>query len=80
MGQAVFDRLVKACGDAAWKGATTSIIVLHEIQVDAPYQPENCKIISGKNNSLANNSLERVQKIVAAAAAATITQDGGEGS
>jgi len=66
VGQAVFDRLLKACGEVVWKGTTTSILVLNQIQVDAPYQPENCKIISGKSNGLADASLDRVKKIVAA--------------
>jgi len=69
VGQAVFDRLLKACGEVVWKGATTSILVLNQVQVDAPYQPENCKIISstGKNGGLDDRSLDRVKKIVAAA-------------
>ncbi|KAG7362777.1 anticodon-binding domain containing protein [Nitzschia inconspicua] len=60
-GQAVFDRLLKACKDVSWKGE--SIIVLDSIQVDPPYAQENCKLLqegSGKG------SLERVQKIVSA--------------
>ena len=67
-GQAVFDRLLKACGEVVWKGDTTSILVLSQIQVDEPYQPENCKIISstGKNSGLEDRSLDRVKKIVAA--------------
>lgn len=55
-----------------WKGET-SILVLNQIQVDAPYQPENCRIIAsngiGKNGALEDGSLDRVKKIVTAAAA-----------
>ena len=80
MGQAVFDRLLKACGEVVWKGET-SILVLNQIQVDAPYLPENCKIIAasvmtGKNGSLEDGSLDRVKKIVAAAS----KKDGASGS
>lgn len=62
-----------------WKGDTTSILVLNQIQVDAPYEPDNCKIVapnnggSTKHNSkgaLEDGSLDRVKKIVAAAAVA----------
>jgi len=41
--------------------------------VDPPYKPENCRIIAsngkGKNGALEDGSLDRVKKIVAAAAA-----------
>mmetsp|Transcript_5420 Transcript_5420/g.11069 ORF Transcript_5420/g.11069 Transcript_5420/m.11069 type:complete len:201 (-) Transcript_5420:35-637(-) len=64
-GQAVFDRLLKACNEVVWKGE--SVIVLNQIQVDPPYAPENCRIISSKKSgALENSSLERVKKIVAA--------------
>jgi hypothetical protein len=59
IGQAVFERLLKACGDAVWKGDSTSIIVLNHIQVDAPYQPENCHIIKATNTSQPPNSLRK---------------------
>jgi hypothetical protein len=73
MGQAVFDRLLKACGEVAWKG-DTSILVLNQIQVDEPYTAENCRIVrsnGGKNNGggLVDGSLDRVKKIVTATAA-----------
>lgn len=75
VGQAVFDRLLKACGEVVWEsGDSTSIIVLNQVQVDAPYQPENCKIITktgangrSKQGALEDGSLERVKKIVVAA-------------
>lgn len=63
-GQAIFDRLLKACNEVVWDGE--SIIVLHQIQVDPPYKQENCTIISG--GSGAGGSLDRIKKIVASAA------------
>ena len=64
-GQAVFDRLLKACNEVVWKGE--AILVLNQIQVDPPYAPENCRMISpNKSGALENSSLERVKKIVAA--------------
>ncbi|GAX24820.1 hypothetical protein FisN_6Hh411 [Fistulifera solaris] len=66
-GQIVFDKLLKACSEAVWKGE--SILVLGQVQVDPPYGPEHCKILqknaSGKK-SLDDGSLERIQKIIAA--------------
>lgn len=81
MGQAVFDRLLKACGEVVWaSGDTASILVLNQVQVDAPYQPENCKIIAGsgsngrlKQGALEDGSLDRVRKIVAAATSVPTT-------
>lgn len=71
-GQLVFDKLVKACGEVVWKGE--SILVLKHVQVDPPYGPEDCKIVqrnaTGKK-ALDDGSLERVKKIVAAAATNT---------
>eukprot|EP00980_Cylindrotheca_fusiformis_P030991 scaffold25694_cov127-Cylindrotheca_fusiformis.AAC.22 len=64
-GQIVFDRLLKACNEVVWKGE--SIIVLKQIQVDPPYAQENCKLLQG-GSAQAGGSLDRVQKIVAAAA------------
>mmetsp|Transcript_98347 Transcript_98347/g.275370 ORF Transcript_98347/g.275370 Transcript_98347/m.275370 type:complete len:185 (+) Transcript_98347:243-797(+) len=61
-GQMIFDRLLKACNEVVWKNE--SIIVLHTIQVDPPYEQENCKLLKGVS---AQGSLDRVQKIVAAA-------------
>ena len=63
-GQAVFDRLLKACNEVVWKGE--SIIVLNQIQVDPPYSQETCKPLP--SSSSVRGSLDRVQKIVAAAA------------
>ena len=60
-GQMIFDRLWKACNEVVWKNE--SIIVLQSIQVDPPYEQENCKLLKGGS---AQGSLERVQKIVAA--------------
>eukprot|EP00538_Stauroneis_constricta_P009478 CAMPEP_0119556134 /NCGR_PEP_ID=MMETSP1352-20130426/8174_1 /TAXON_ID=265584 /ORGANISM="Stauroneis constricta, Strain CCMP1120" /LENGTH=179 /DNA_ID=CAMNT_0007603037 /DNA_START=361 /DNA_END=900 /DNA_ORIENTATION=- len=59
-GQAVFDRLVKACNEVSWDG--NSIIVMSQIRVDPPYGQDNCKPIkTGKGAS----GLDRIQKIVA---------------
>jgi hypothetical protein len=62
----VFDRLLKACNEVVWKGE--SIIVLNQIQVDPPYSQENCKLLQAGS---AQGSLDRVQKIVAAASTAS---------
>lgn len=62
-GQVVFDRLLKACNEVVWQGQ--SIIVLNQIQVDPPYDQENCKLLEA-GSAQAGGSLERVQKIVAA--------------
>jgi len=68
----VFDKLLKACSEAVWKGE--SILVLNQVQVDPPYGPEQCKIVqrnaTGKK-ALDDGSLERIKKIVAAAASST---------
>mmetsp|Transcript_49408 Transcript_49408/g.97731 ORF Transcript_49408/g.97731 Transcript_49408/m.97731 type:complete len:186 (+) Transcript_49408:210-767(+) len=61
-GQMIFDRLLKACNEVVWT-KNESIIVLQSIQVDPPYEQENCKLLKGGS---AQGSLERVQKIVAA--------------
>lgn len=60
-GQAVFDRLLKACNEVVWKGE--SIQVLNQIQVDPPYAVDNCRLISDDGRQ-AEGSLERVKKIV----------------
>jgi hypothetical protein len=77
VGQAVFERLHKACGEVVWKGDTTSIIVLNQIQVDEPYEAENCHLLtkrrsngSSKPASSEQRSLDRVKQIVAAAVVA----------
>jgi hypothetical protein len=63
-GQAVFDRLIKACNEVTWRGE--SIVVLHQVQVDPPYGTDNCKLVSGISRSEHDDgSLERVKKIVA---------------
>ena len=65
-GQACFDRLLKACNEVVWK--EDSILVLNQVQVDPPYEPDNCRIIQrGNKKSLDDGSLERVKKIVGAA-------------
>ena len=51
IGQAVFERLLKACGEVEWKDDTTSILVLKQIQVDAPYEPSNCTIVPNNSSS-----------------------------
>jgi hypothetical protein len=61
-GQAVFDKLVKACNEVIWKGE--SILVLNQIQVDPPYAPANCRMTSSKPSKLENSSLDRVKRIV----------------
>ena len=67
-GQDVFDRLLKACGEVIWKDE--SIIVLNQIQVDPPYGPDNCQILSGSklqqggSTGSAQEGLDRVRKIV----------------
>ena len=64
-GQAVFDRLLKACNEVAWSGE--SIIVLSQIKVDPPYSSDNCKLIyTGGDVNLNEGSLERVKRIVGA--------------
>jgi hypothetical protein len=61
----IFHRLLKACNEVVWKNE--SIIVLQSIQVDPPYEQENCKLLKAGS---AQGSLDRVQKIVAAASSA----------
>mmetsp|Transcript_410 Transcript_410/g.811 ORF Transcript_410/g.811 Transcript_410/m.811 type:complete len:243 (+) Transcript_410:318-1046(+) len=65
-GQKTFDKLLKACNEVVWKGE--SILVLNHIKVDPPYTVESCSLV-GSSGSLDDHSLERVKKIVAAAAA-----------
>mmetsp|Transcript_32395 Transcript_32395/g.53563 ORF Transcript_32395/g.53563 Transcript_32395/m.53563 type:complete len:178 (-) Transcript_32395:532-1065(-) len=60
-GQAVFDRLLKACNEVVWKGE--AIQVLSQIQVDPPYAIENCRLLSDAGRQ-SEGSLERVKKIV----------------
>lgn len=64
-GQAVFDRLLKACNEVVWKDQ--SIYVLNQIRVDPPYSKDDCKLLLSGNasGSLNEGSLERVKKIVA---------------
>eukprot|EP00978_Attheya_sp_CCMP212_P034999 scaffold150026_cov62-Attheya_sp.AAC.2 len=65
-GQAVFDRLLKACNEVVWRGE--SIIVLNQIRVNPPYGKEDCKLLSstgGATGALHEGSLDRVKKIVA---------------
>ena len=50
----MFERLLKACGEVEWKDDTTSILVLKQIQVDAPYEPSNCTIVPNNSSSGTN--------------------------
>lgn len=61
-GQAVFDRLLKACNEVVWHGE--SILVLNQIRVDPPYSSNDCKLL--QTGGLNEGSLERVKKIVEA--------------
>jgi hypothetical protein len=63
-GQAVFDRLLKACNDVVWRGE--SIVVLQQIQVDPPYTTNECHLLTSLSGPKHEASLERVKKIVAA--------------
>ncbi|KAL7473715.1 hypothetical protein ACHAXS_014206 [Conticribra weissflogii] len=67
-GQKTFDKLLKACNEVVWKGE--SILVLNHIKVDPPYTVDSCSLV-GSSGSLDDHSLERVKKIVAAAAASS---------
>jgi hypothetical protein len=63
-GQAIFDRLLKACNDVTWRGE--SIMVLHQVQVNPPYGTDDCKLVTGiRGSEHDEGSLERVKKIVA---------------
>jgi Anticodon-binding domain len=53
----VFERLLKACGEVYWKDDTTSILVLNHIQVDEPYEPENCSIVTSLNRGSGGGNL-----------------------
>ena len=64
-GQKIFDKLLKACNEVAWDGQ--SILVLNHIRVDPPYTPDDCNLID-RSGGLDEHSLERVKKIVRAAA------------
>mmetsp|Transcript_16647 Transcript_16647/g.16072 ORF Transcript_16647/g.16072 Transcript_16647/m.16072 type:complete len:217 (-) Transcript_16647:375-1025(-) len=61
-GQAVFDRLLKACNQVIWRGE--SILVLNQIRVDPPYGSNDCTLL--QTGGLNEGSLERVKKIVEA--------------
>ena len=62
-GQAVFDRLLKACNEVKWN--KESIIVLNNIRVDPPYRVENCKLMKS-GGVMHEGSLDRVKRIVGA--------------
>lgn len=68
LGQATFDKLLKACNEVVWQDSD-AIVVLGQVRVDAPYGPNDCKLIkvgkTEKERGLAQGSLERVKKIVA---------------
>lgn len=64
-GQAVFEKLLKACNEVVWSGE--SILVLNQIRVDPPYGSDNCKLVQkGGDVALNEESLERVKRIVEA--------------
>lgn len=64
-GQAVFDRLLKACNEVKWNGE--SIIVLNNIKVDPPYKAGNCRLLkSVAGGVMHEGSLDRVKRIVGA--------------
>ena len=69
-GQRIFDKLLKACNEVAWKGE--SILVLKEICVNPPYAAGDCALIGAggafAGGGMNEGSLERVRKIVRAAA------------
>uniref|UniRef100_A0A7S1UTI4 AD domain-containing protein n=1 Tax=Grammatophora oceanica TaxID=210454 RepID=A0A7S1UTI4_9STRA len=71
-GQAVFDRLVKACNEVVWHSNESSIVVLGQVRVDPPYNsPDCCHLLrngSVDDKKLAQGCLERVQRIVSAIA------------
>lgn len=70
-GQKIFDKLLKACNEVVWKGE--SILVLKEIRVDPPYTADKCSLINtASSGGLGEHSLERVKKIVMAAAASSL--------
>lgn len=62
-GQAVFDRLLKACNEVKWNGE--SIIVLNNIKVDPPYSADNCRLVKS-SGVMHEASLDRVKRIVGA--------------
>lgn len=69
LGQAVFEKLLKACGEVIWTDQT-SILINGNICVEEPYEPRNVRLVAGKNgnkNTLDDGSLDRVKKIVVAA-------------
>jgi len=59
-GQAVFDRLLKACNEVVWRGE--SILVLNQIRVDPPYGSNDCKLL--QTGGMNEGSLERVKKLL----------------
>lgn len=61
-GQLAFDRLLKACGEAVWKGETIIVgTVGHQVVVDPPYTAENCKLLKSGSGK---GTLDRVQKVL----------------
>jgi Anticodon-binding domain len=71
LGQAVFEKLLKACGEVVWTDQTT-ILVNGHIRVEEPYEPGHERFVAanGNNNNkntLDDGSMDRVKKIVAAA-------------
>jgi hypothetical protein len=62
VGQAVFDRLLKACNEVVWEGE--SILVVNNIRVDPPYCESDCKLTQDGDKALIIDILERVKRIV----------------
>lgn len=70
-GQKIFDKLLKACNEVVWTRGE-SILVLNHIRVDPPYTAESCVLLASSSGGLDEHSLERVKKIVSAAASERI--------
>jgi len=56
-GQAVFDALAKTM-DCAW--LDNSVVVLDQVKIDPPYEPDNCLSLDGDQNAL-----DRIRRILA---------------
>jgi len=66
-GQAVFDRLLKACNEVVWEG--DSILVVNQVRVNPPYGSDDCTLLLGlaePGGELNKISLDRVKRIVGA--------------
>jgi len=66
-GQQCFDMLLKACGEAIWKGESIVVgYVGHQVIVDPPYTPDDCKLLESGSGK---GTLDRVQKVLASVGA-----------